>query len=216
MTTSNNQTISKKDYLVIGIGGTNGSGKDSTGHVLQARAGFKFVSITDILRHEATKRGLPIERDVLREISREWREARGGGVLVDETVAHYEKNYQKDYPAGVVISSLRNHAEPDAVHAYGGTVIWIDADPKLRYDRIQKNRDERGDSRAAEDNKTFEQFLAEENTEMYGYSDDPNSLKTVDVKNKSDLTIFNEIMQPGDAGREELWQLVATALKLKK
>lgn len=205
----------KKAYRVIGISGTNGSGKDSTGHLLERKAGFKFVSITDILRHEATKRGLPIEREVLREISREWREARGGGVLVEETIAHYEKTYQKDFPAGIVIASLRNHAEPDAIHEHGGTVLWIDADPKLRYERIQRNKSARGESRALEDNKTFEEFVAEENSEMFGYSDDPNSLKTVDVKNKSDITVINEIMDPNEQGYEELWKIVSSALNLE-
>ncbi len=212
MTTSNRPEVSdRKPFLVIGLAGTNGSGKDSTGHLLEQKAGFKFVSVTDILRHEASKRGLPLEREVLREISREWREARGGGVLVAETVVHYERHYRDAFPSGVVMASLRNHAEPDAVHQFGGLVLWIDADPKLRYDRIQRNAANRGELRAAEDHKTFEQFLAEENTEMFGYSDDPNALKTIDVKNKSDYILTNQIDTPGEAGLSELWrQIVAT------
>lgn len=205
-------TTSNKDYLVIGLSGTNGAGKDSVGHVLEAKAGFKFISLTESLRHEATARQLPIERDVLREISREWRQAHGGGVLVDKAIEYYERAYRQSHPAGLVVASLRNHFEPDAVHNHGGLVVWVDGDPRVRYDRIQRDKALRGSDRAAEDNKTFDQFIAEENTEMFGYSDDPNALKTIDVKNKADRELFNNIMEQGEAGLAELWIMIQKIL----
>jgi cytidylate kinase len=47
---------------IIGISGTNGSGKDSLGQMLQQNHGWLFVPATDILRDELKKRGKRIER----------------------------------------------------------------------------------------------------------------------------------------------------------
>ena len=66
---------------IIGLSGTNGSGKDTVGHMLTERHGYLFVSLTDMLRKEAKKRGEEPSREVLRTISAEWRRESGLGVL---------------------------------------------------------------------------------------------------------------------------------------
>jgi dephospho-CoA kinase len=66
---------------------------------------------------------------------------------------------------GGVISGLRSMGEADAVRAAGGIIVGIDADPKIRYDRIySRNRD-------AETSKTFEEFLKQDELENRGLSD---------------------------------------------
>jgi cytidylate kinase len=172
--------------LIIGLSGTNGSGKDTVGHILAEKHGFLFISVTDLLRAEAGRRGLPVEREVLRTISAEWRRELGLGVLVDKAVAEYE--VVKSRYHGVAIASLRNPGEADRVHDFGGTVVWIDADPRTRYERIQANAVIRG--RAEEDNKTYEQFLAEEEAEMHS-SGDAATLDMAGVKAKADVFMEN-------------------------
>ena len=54
---------------IIGIGGTNGSGKDTVGHMLVERYNWLFVSVSDFLREEARRRHLPVERQHLSSIS---------------------------------------------------------------------------------------------------------------------------------------------------
>ncbi|MEJ0072721.1 MAG: hypothetical protein WDN27_01360 [Candidatus Saccharibacteria bacterium] len=88
---------------------------------------------------------------------------------------------------GLVVASLRNPGEADRVHELGGKVVWVDADPKLRYERVQNAF--RG--RDGEDNKTYEQFLAEEEAEMQT-TGDAATLDMGAVKAKSDMTILNE------------------------
>jgi len=171
---------------IIGIAGTNGAGKDTVGNLLEEHHNYLFVSVTDLLRHEARRRDLPVERGVLRNISAEWRRELGLGVLVEKSVAEYEKH--RDKYSGVVLSSLRNPGEADTVHEYGGTVIWIDAKPEVRYARIQKNAASRG--RAGEDDKTFKQFVAEESAEMHKSGDDA-TLDMSSVKEKSDIFMDN-------------------------
>jgi len=148
-----------------------------------------FISVTELLRNEARRRGLPVERIHLREISAEWRRESGLAVLVDRAYEQYQK--VADEYAGLVMSSLRNPAEADRVHELGGTVVWVDADPRLRYDRIQANAASR--NRSGEDDKTFEQFQAEEAAEMNAQAGgDAATLDTFAVKARSDLTINND------------------------
>lgn len=191
---------------IIGLAGTNGSGKDAIGQILAEKYGYLFISVTELLRAEAARRNLPVEREVLREISAEWRRELGLGVLVDKAVAEYE-TVKASYK-GVVMASLRNPGEADRVHDMNGTVLWVDADPQTRYDRIQRNKAERG--RAEEDNKTFEQFLAEEAAEMHTpEGGDAANLNSAGVKDRADVFIDNN-----GVDLTSLRQAVATQLNV--
>lgn len=170
---------------LLGLSGTNGAGKDSVGEMLAEQYNYLFVAATEMLRDECRRRGLPVEREHLRAISSEWRREGGLGVLIDKAITVYEQAGQ-NYD-GLVIASLRNPGEADRVHELGGQVAWIDADPQIRYARI--SRADRG--RAAEDGKTFDQFMAEQEAEMYGIPGDPTSLRMIGVKEKSDIFIDN-------------------------
>ncbi|MCA9324919.1 AAA family ATPase [Candidatus Saccharibacteria bacterium] len=174
---------------IIGIGGTNGAGKDTVGHTLALKHNFLFVSVTDLLREECKKRGLPVTRENLRTISAEWRREYGLGVLMDMAVNEYRQLEEKY--AGVAIASLRNPYEADRVHELGGMVLWVDANPKTRYERIQKNAQDRG--RAVEDIRTFEQFLADEEAEMHPPAGgDEATLNMSGVKVKADILLLND------------------------
>ena len=165
-----------------------GSGKDTVGHILADKHGYLFISVTELLRNEAKRRGLPVEREFLRPISSEWRRELGLGVLVDKAVAEYEKDADKY--AGVVISSLRNPGEADRIHEFGGIMVWLDAEPRVRYDRVQTNVVVR--NREGEDNKTFEQFIAEEEDEMHvPAGGDSANLDGAAVKDRCDVFIMN-------------------------
>jgi dephospho-CoA kinase len=172
---------------IIGLGGTNGAGKDVVGLLMAEKYGYLFISVTDLLRAEATRRREPVEREVLRTISAEWRRESGLGVLIEKGVAEYELVKHKH--VGVVMASLRNPGEADRVHELGGTVVWIDADPRIRYDRIQANAEAR--NRVEEDRKTYEQFLVEEEAEMHS-SGDAATLNMNGVKGKSDIFLTND------------------------
>lgn len=175
----------KNNLEVIGLGGTNGSGKDTVGAMLAERHGYLFVSVSDLLRDELKKRGLPPSRQHMRELSAEWRRESGLGMLVAKGYELYLT--QKDKYSGVVMASLRNSGETDQIHHLNGKTIWVDADPRIRYERVQS----RGGIRSIDDHKSFEEFLSEEDIEMTP-SGDEATLNMTAVRDKSDLILFND------------------------
>lgn len=170
---------------IIGLSGTNGSGKDTVGRLLADRHNYLFISVTDLLRDELHNRKLPTDRLHMRTLSKEWRETFGLSVLVDRAIASFEI-VRGDY-AGLVLSSLRNPYEADSVHDHGGRVLWVDADPQVRYQRLQAAKRQ---GREGDDDKTFEQFLAEEQIEMTN-TGDKAALNMGAVRERSDQIITN-------------------------
>jgi len=169
--------------IMIGISGTNGSGKDTVGQMLAERHNFLFISGSDLLREEARKRGLPIERKVLSTISAEWRRNEGMGAVSARVLKLFKT--KKGKYSGLATVSLRHPGEADFIHSQGGKVVWVDADPKIRYDRIYSRQ------RTEEDNKTYEEFLAEQQHEM-SHSGDSATLNMSAVKERADIFLTND------------------------
>jgi len=175
----------------IGLAGVNGSGKDTVGEILAKYHGYLFTSVTDLLRNEAKRRAVAPDREMLRTISSQWRKEWGLGALIDKAIAEYEIKKDEQNYQGVVMASIRNPGEVDRIHEAGGIVIWLDANPRVRYNRIQKSAAER--NRASEDNMTFEQFLADEEVEMNPpVGSDETVLNMSEVKKKCDVLIIND------------------------
>lgn len=166
---------------IIGLSGTNGSGKDTVARLLAEKFGWLFADATTMLGDELTKRGLSHERVNKAALSAEWRRELGMAAIVDKGLELYKAG---DYK-GLVVGSLRHPGEADRVHELGGIVVWVDADPKIRYDRITSNNRGR-----VEDNKTLEEFLAEEAREMTPVGDEA-TLNMAAVKLRADITIQN-------------------------
>ena len=167
---------------IIGIGGTNGSGKDTVGLMLAERHDWLFISVSDFLREEARRRNLPIEREHLRSISAEWRRKHGHGVLTQRAADLFKKMAGKH--KGLVVIPMRHPGEAQMVKELGGIMVWVDAGPKIRYKRVA------GRSRSTEDTKTYKQFLAEEETEMH-HSGDEATLSMSKVKEMADIFLEN-------------------------
>lgn len=167
--------------IIIGLSGTNGSGKDSIAHMLVEKYGFFFADATKMLSDELARRGLPTERKYKSELSAEWRREHGMAAIVEKGIELFKASGTK----GLVVSSLRHPGEADRVHELGGTVIWTDADPKVRYARITSN-----DRGRVEDRKTYEEFITEEQREMTP-SGDGATLNMLGVKERSDIFIEN-------------------------
>lgn len=171
---------------IIGLAGTNGAGKDVVAELLRDRHGFYFGSATDMFVVELKRRGWPIDREHKSRLSAQWRRQYGMAAIVDRAYDFY-KQHQNEY-TGLIVGSLRHPGEADRIHELGGTMLWVDADPHVRYERIIANAQARG--RAAEDNKTFEEFLAEEKREMQPVGD-AATLNMSAVKERCDVFLEN-------------------------
>lgn len=170
---------------IIGISGTNGSGKDTVGEMLAERHGWLFISSSgDLIIPELKKRGLPLEREQMSALTAEWRRQAGKGAIVNKAVDKFNQENKDNNYIGLVLGSIRHPWEADRIHELGGKLVWIDADPIVRFRRINKR------SQGDKDAKSFEQFLAEEKAEMQ-HSGDEATLSMAEVKKKADMTIEN-------------------------
>lgn len=174
---------------IVGISGTNGAGKDELGLLLAERCGYYFHSVSDLLREELTRQGKPHTRENMSNLSKQWRNESGDpGIMFTKAIEEYlaikdEKGYN-----GVALVNMRHPGEVKTIHSYGGVAVWVDADQRVRYERIQS-----GNRGRHEDNVTFEHFQADEMREMHPPADAPEgALHMAAVKELADITIEND------------------------
>lgn len=142
--------------MIIGITGTIGAGKGTVARYLEAH-GFRNFSVREFLLKELSRRGLPHDRDHMAPLANELRKTFGPAYIIEalyEEAAHYAGNS--------IIESIRNAGEVTFLKSKPGFhLIAVDADQKLRYDRIVL----RGSST---DNITFQTFQIQEEKESHG------------------------------------------------
>jgi dephospho-CoA kinase len=147
---------------IIGISGTNGAGKDTLAALRAEKEGALHVSLSDILRKQLIEDNIALEREALMALSRRWREEAGDyGVLATKTIRHYLGEKALYDHGGLSIVSVRHPEEVWRIKEAGGRVLWVDAHPTIRYERLQNSSRGRVD-----DDKTYEEFLQEEAREI--------------------------------------------------
>lgn len=143
--------------IVIGITGTLGAGKGTIVEYLKTR-GFGHFSARDFIVEEVERRGLAVNRDTINMTANSLRQAHGPAYII-------ESLYKKAAATGnnTVIESLRVIGEVEAMRALGKDFVLfaIDADPKIRYERITLRA-------SVTDNVSFEKFLSDESRESNG------------------------------------------------
>ncbi len=152
----NSQLISS-DVIGIGVTGTYAAGKDTVADYLVDKHGFYHLSLSDIIRDEADKRGLPHSRDVLISLGREIREKFGEGELA-KRAAQKIASLQVDK---VVITSIRHPREVETLRElFANFYLWaIDAPREIRFKRAKA----RG---KLADQVDFATFVKQEESEM--------------------------------------------------
>ena len=134
----------------IGLTGTNGSGKGAAAEYFVSK-GYAYHSLSDVIREELNKDGLPPTRDNLIRKGNELRSLGGPDFLARQVMKRVEGK--------AVIDSIRN---PEEVRFLKGKkdfiLLAIDADVALRYERVKKRgRDESAAS--------LEEFVKKEDEE---------------------------------------------------
>lgn len=178
-----------KKPVFIGLAGTLNAGKDSLGDKLAADYGFLHMSTSDMIRLMKKREfGDSPEALLLRNdpYINKLRAERGPGFLVQAVHDDWQSAKEK-YPGGYVASAIRAIGEAEKIHELGGIIIFVDADPQVRYQRSQaRGRD------ANEKGRTFEEFMATERSEIDVDPNDKSVQNLVAMKDMADLVIIND------------------------
>lgn len=167
---------------IVGIAGTNGSGKDTLGSLLHTRKGYDTVSLSDILRAELDRLGKEHSRENLSGLSRQIREAEGDGAMATRAIATW---HTSGNGKGLCITSLRTPGEAEAIQASGGMIIWVDADDVRRYERVVS-----GARGRVTDLISFEDFMEQQHREMVP-TEKGGGLNMAAVRDIADVFIEN-------------------------
>ncbi len=164
----------KKHLTIIGLAGTNASGKDTIARFF-VKKGFDHFSLSDIIRSELKKRNLPENRDNLQKVGNSLREKFGPAILAKRSIKKIKKE--------TIISSIRHPQEIEELKKNQSLIlIWVDASVKLRYKRA------RGRGRLGK--ASFKDFVVEEQKEIQ--SVDPNNQQLWACRKLADFSIFND------------------------
>ncbi len=163
--------------MIIGLTGTYGSGKDTVADYLEKKKNFIHFSLSDELRKELERRGVPAVRENLIKIGTELRGAEGSSVLAKRVAANFAQgnNY--------VITSVRHPAEISELKKHGDFyMVNVDASPEIRFSRIQK-RNRKGDP------ETLEKLLEMEKLESQ--TSGPGQ-QLGECRKLADITLLND------------------------
>ena len=162
--------------MIIGLTGTNGSGKTVAAEHL-TRKGFRFHSLSDVIREELASRGLRATRENLIAEGNRLRSEFGPAILAQRIARKFrlDQNY--------VVDSIRSPHEVRALREHGAFhLLHLDAPRELRYERVVR----RGGQRLP---ASFAVFAEQEERELE--SPDPASQQLRATWEEADETIVN-------------------------
>lgn len=180
-----NDVYTYMEQRIIGLSGAMGAGKGTVAHYLVDAYGFSKFRMSDVFRDILKRIHLEQTRENVSLVSKIIRESFGQDIL-SRIIAEDAKNAMSD----VVVDGIRR--EKDIVHLKKNKnffLIFIDVDPRLRYERLVKRAENIGDER-----KTFEEFLKEQQLEAEARVENLRPLSDCVIKNDGDLIkLYNEI-----------------------
>lgn len=179
--------------MIIGITGTLGAGKGTVVEYLVGQKGFTHYSARDFWNEEIARRGLVSNRDVMTQVANELRAQHGPDYFAKEALKRAKKK-----GGDAVIESVRSVGEAKHLKENGALLWAVDADRKLRYERVVLRA-------TAFDKISFEKFVADEEREFA--NTDPTKQNISGVMKMSDEVFQN------NGTKEELFAQVGETLK---
>ncbi len=169
----------KKNEKLIGLTGTNGSGKGEVAVFFQQRD-YAYVSLSDLIRDELKKEEKPITRNNLIQKGNQMRERDGADVLARLALKNIKGN--------TVVDSIRNPHEVEYLRRHSDFILLaIDAPVEIRFERAKK----RGREESASSLQEFISKEAEEMTSRQTGQQLKNCIQLADFKIQNDSTLEN-------------------------
>ena len=173
------------EEMIIGVVGKIAAGKTTVAKFFEEK-GFCRVScsepLIDLLTHsvsdyswipELPEKAEPT-REKLIEFGKYLKDKYGGDILIRLAVD------KKRHCKNIVIDGIRSREEIEAVKRLGGKVIYVDAKPEIRFERLVKRKASKD-----KDIKSFEDFKEMDDAEERLYH-------TSKLKGLADYIIVNE------------------------
>jgi len=169
--------------MILGFAGTFAAGKDIGAEYLIEQHNLLHGSTSNMVRVVAKKKYGNIQRKTLHKTADQLRKERGAGALVEVALETY-RDQQEEYN-GLAVTGIRSLGEARALLAAGGRLIFVDAPREVRFKRSQKRQREG-------DEPTLEEFIKQEESELYGDGDDEAVINILGVKELADRVIIND------------------------
>lgn len=180
--------------MIIWITGTLWAGKWTIVDYLVQNKWFVHFSVREYLIQEIQKRGMPVNRDSMVEVANNLRAKYWPSYIVEELYKQ-AKETGKD----CIIESIRAEWEALALKWKDKFLLFsIDADPKIRYDRVVLRWSET-------DKISYDEFIMNEQREMK--NTDPTKQNLAKCIALSDYTFKN------DGTIEELYKQIQQAIQ---
>jgi len=143
--------------IILGLVGSLASGKETTKNYLAEKYNAKDCRFSSILRDVLSRVAVPNSRENLQKVSTILR-ANFGENLLAKAIANDASKLDADV---VVIDGVRRFTDIEHLKDLPDFIlVKIDADPKIRYERMKLRNENEGD-----DKKTFEEFLKDHESE---------------------------------------------------
>lgn len=144
----------KHPHIIVGITGTNGSGKGTVVEILRKKKDFHYLSVRGFITPILKKRGWTVDRPHMTDLSDELRKNFGPSYITDQL---FEQAFKKG--GSVIIESFRAIGEVYSARDLAKKLpkarfilLDVESDNDNRYERIMKRGSET-------DSITFEQFI---------------------------------------------------------
>lgn len=137
--------------IILGLVGPMACGKETVKQYLIKKYNAKDCKFSTILRDVLNRVAVPVSRDTLQRVSTVLR-ANFGENLLAKAIANDASKLDADI---VVIDGVRRFTDIEHLNELlNFTLVKIDAEPKIRYERMKLRNENKGDAE-----KTFEEFL---------------------------------------------------------
>ena len=142
--------------MIIGLTGKNASGKGEVANYLKEK-GFIYYSLSDVIREEATKRGLDHSRGNLIRIGNELRQNFAPNYLAQQINLKIKEILKNNPKQNIVVDSIRSPFEAkELMKNKNFTLVGVDAPMEIRFKRLLE-RNRIGDAKNLEDFKKQEE-----------------------------------------------------------